>query len=132
MRIGAPKEIFKGETRVAMTPESAVQLQKWGHECFVEAGAGEKAGFSDEAVFFSISSPTCVPRFVAASPADVRQRGVMLSITRIDHPAVGPFGRSKSAAGNTGTLTASQEGCQSRSFGPRLRSPKGKPAVRSG
>ncbi|WP_262269858.1 Re/Si-specific NAD(P)(+) transhydrogenase subunit alpha [Microvirga yunnanensis] len=49
MKIGAPKEIIAGESRVALTPESALQLQKLGHTCFVEAGAGEKAGFSDAA-----------------------------------------------------------------------------------
>jgi NAD(P) transhydrogenase subunit alpha len=49
MKLGVLKEIFEGEARVAMTPESAVQLQKLGHACFVEVGAGEKAGFSDAA-----------------------------------------------------------------------------------
>ncbi|KFE34119.1 Re/Si-specific NAD(P)(+) transhydrogenase subunit alpha [Thioclava atlantica] len=49
MKIGAPKEIFEGEARVAMTPDSALQLQKLGHECFIETGAGLKAGFTDEA-----------------------------------------------------------------------------------
>ena len=49
MKIGAPKEIFEGENRVAMTPDSAVQLQKLGHSCVIEAGAGAKAGFSDAA-----------------------------------------------------------------------------------
>ncbi|MDP3339725.1 Re/Si-specific NAD(P)(+) transhydrogenase subunit alpha [Frigidibacter sp.] len=49
MKIGAPKEIFPGEARVAMTPDSALQLQKLGHECFVEAGAGKGAGISDAA-----------------------------------------------------------------------------------
>ncbi|MFC7704066.1 Re/Si-specific NAD(P)(+) transhydrogenase subunit alpha [Plastorhodobacter daqingensis] len=49
MKIGAPRELFEGEARVAMTPESALQLQKLGHECLVEAGAGKLAGFSDEA-----------------------------------------------------------------------------------
>lgn len=49
MKIGAPKETFEGEARVAMTPDSAVQLRKLGHDCFVEAGAGAKAGFSDAA-----------------------------------------------------------------------------------
>ena len=47
VKIGAPKEISEGENRVAMTPDSAVLLQKLGHECFIEAGAGAKAGFSD-------------------------------------------------------------------------------------
>ncbi|MCP5324438.1 MAG: Re/Si-specific NAD(P)(+) transhydrogenase subunit alpha [Rhodobacteraceae bacterium] len=49
MKIGAPKETFEGEARVAMTPDSAVQLQKLGHACFVQSGAGVAAGFSDAA-----------------------------------------------------------------------------------
>ncbi len=49
MKIGTPKEVFEGEARVAMTPDSALQLQKLGHECYVESGAGAKAGFSDAA-----------------------------------------------------------------------------------
>ncbi|MEM9524804.1 MAG: Re/Si-specific NAD(P)(+) transhydrogenase subunit alpha, partial [Pseudomonadota bacterium] len=48
MKIGAPKEIFEGEARVAMTPESALQLQKLGYECAIESGAGAGAGFSDQ------------------------------------------------------------------------------------
>jgi len=49
VKIGTPKEISEGEARVAMTPESAGQLQKLGHDCVIEAGAGEAAGFSDAA-----------------------------------------------------------------------------------
>ncbi len=47
MKIGTPKEIFQGENRVAMTPDSARQLQKLGHECLIETGAGAAAGFAD-------------------------------------------------------------------------------------
>lgn len=49
VKIGAPKEVTAGESRVAMTPESALQLQKLGHSCLVETGAGQAAGFPDEA-----------------------------------------------------------------------------------
>ena len=49
VKIGAPKEIFEGEARVAMTPDSALQLQKLGHECFIQAGEGHAAGFADAA-----------------------------------------------------------------------------------
>ena len=49
MRVGTPKELFAGEARVAMTPDSALQLQKLGFECLLEKGTGEKAGYSDEA-----------------------------------------------------------------------------------
>jgi NAD(P) transhydrogenase subunit alpha len=41
--------VFEGEARVAMTPDSALQLQKLGHECFIETGAGVRAGFLDSA-----------------------------------------------------------------------------------
>ncbi len=47
MKIGAPKEIFAGEQRVALTPASATLLQKLGYECVVETGAGLGAGISD-------------------------------------------------------------------------------------
>jgi NAD(P) transhydrogenase subunit alpha len=49
LKIGAPKEIEPGESRVAMTPDSALQLQKLGYDCAIESGAGEAAGFSDAA-----------------------------------------------------------------------------------
>ena len=47
MKLGVPKEIIEGEARVALTPESAAQLQKLGYDCAIEAGAGAAAGFSD-------------------------------------------------------------------------------------
>ena len=49
MKIGAPREIFEGENRVAMTPDSVQALAKLGHSSVIEAGAGAKAGFSDDA-----------------------------------------------------------------------------------
>lgn len=41
--------MFAGEARVAMTPDSAVQLQRVGYECLIETGAGLAAGLVDEA-----------------------------------------------------------------------------------
>ncbi|MGR4067478.1 Re/Si-specific NAD(P)(+) transhydrogenase subunit alpha [Halomonas sp. LR3S48] len=49
MKIGAPKELAKGEARVALTPDSAQFIQKLGHECLIESGAGIAAGFDDDA-----------------------------------------------------------------------------------
>ena len=49
MKIGAPKEVFEGEARVAMTPDSAKAIQKLGHDCMIESGAGLGAGFDDAA-----------------------------------------------------------------------------------
>ena len=49
MKIGAPREVHPGECRVAITPDTAAQLQKLGFSVSIEAGAGEKAHFSDDA-----------------------------------------------------------------------------------
>ena len=49
LKIGTPRELYAGENRVALTPDSALQLQKLGHECLVETGAGRGAGISDDA-----------------------------------------------------------------------------------
>ncbi len=49
MKIGTPKEVYEGEARVAMTPESAQALQKLGYDCAIETGAGALAGFTDAA-----------------------------------------------------------------------------------
>ena len=59
MKIGAPKETFEGEARVALTPESAGRLQKLGYECLVESGAGAKASISDQA--YAAAGVTVVP-----------------------------------------------------------------------
>ncbi|MBL1321494.1 MAG: Re/Si-specific NAD(P)(+) transhydrogenase subunit alpha [Methylophaga sp.] len=45
--MGTVKESYEGENRVAMTPDSAKQLQKLGYDCAIEAGAGIASGFSD-------------------------------------------------------------------------------------
>ena len=48
MLIGCPKETAADEKRVALTPDSALQLQKLGYECMIETGAGDTAGFRDD------------------------------------------------------------------------------------
>lgn len=47
MRIGVPKEVKAGETRVAITPDSAKKLIKLGYEVSVQAGAGREAALPD-------------------------------------------------------------------------------------
>jgi len=47
MRIGCPKEIKAQEFRVGLTPESAAELVRAGHEVFLEAGAGLGIGAED-------------------------------------------------------------------------------------
>lgn len=47
MIIGVPKETASGETRVAAAPDTIKKLKQRGFSVVVEAGAGERAGFSD-------------------------------------------------------------------------------------
>jgi alanine dehydrogenase len=48
MRIGVPTEIKDNEYRVGMTPSGARDLKADGHDVFVQKGAGNGSGFSDE------------------------------------------------------------------------------------
>lgn len=48
MRIGCPKEIKVREYRVGLTPESAAELVRAGHEVLMEKGAGLGIGAADE------------------------------------------------------------------------------------
>jgi alanine dehydrogenase len=48
MRIGVPTEIKTDEYRVGMTPSGAAVLAADGHEVFVQSGAGNGSGFSDD------------------------------------------------------------------------------------
>ena len=49
MLIGVPREISRGERRVALVPDVVPQLTRAGHRVIVERGAGQRAGFTDEA-----------------------------------------------------------------------------------
>ena len=42
MRVGCPKEIKTQEYRVGLTPESAAELVRAGHEVLIETGAGTR------------------------------------------------------------------------------------------
>jgi alanine dehydrogenase len=46
--VGIPKEIKDMEGRVSMQPDGVAELVHHGHEVYVQAGAGEGAGFTDE------------------------------------------------------------------------------------
>jgi len=46
--IAVPKEIFPGENRVALVPDTASKLIKKGFQINVEKGAGINAGFTDD------------------------------------------------------------------------------------
>jgi alanine dehydrogenase len=48
MRIGVPTEIKDNEYRVGMTPPGVKDLTSNGHQVFIQKGAGNGSGFSDE------------------------------------------------------------------------------------
>ena len=47
MKIGVPKEIKEQESRVAVLPSVVYQLNRLGHEVYVEQDAGTGAGYPD-------------------------------------------------------------------------------------
>jgi NAD(P) transhydrogenase subunit alpha len=49
MQIGVPTETMVGETRVAVTPETAKKLQGQGHQLRIQSGAGVAASAVDQA-----------------------------------------------------------------------------------
>ncbi|MBB3526960.1 NAD(P) transhydrogenase subunit alpha [Rhizobium sp. BK456] len=49
MKIGSCREVHRDEARVALTPDSAIELKKLGYGCSIETGAGLAAGFTDDA-----------------------------------------------------------------------------------
>jgi alanine dehydrogenase len=48
MRIGIPTEIKPLEGRIALVPDACGELVKAGHHLFVQQGAGDASGFSDQ------------------------------------------------------------------------------------
>ena len=48
MRIGVPRELAPGESRVALAPHAVHELARAGHRVVVEAGAGEASSIADE------------------------------------------------------------------------------------
>ncbi len=76
VKIGALTEVFPGENRVAMTPDSAMQLAKLGHTACIQAGAGAKAGFPDAA--YAAAGVEVLPdaaSVIAAADVIVKVRG---------------------------------------------------------
>ncbi len=48
MRIGIPRELKAREGRVGLIPSACAELVRNDHEVYVEAGAGEKSGYTDQ------------------------------------------------------------------------------------
>jgi H+-translocating NAD(P) transhydrogenase subunit alpha len=69
MKAGVPRETYPDERRVALVPGVLAPLAKAGIETLVEAGAGERAGFSDDA--YRDKGAQVVSRADVFSQADV-------------------------------------------------------------
>jgi NAD(P) transhydrogenase subunit alpha len=81
MKIGVPVEQLPGEQRVALVPATIAALKKAGFDVFVERGAGERAGFPDNAYLEKGAQ-------IAASRADVFTSDVLLQVRTGDFPAM--------------------------------------------
>ena len=78
MRIAVLAEQRTGERRVALTPDAATKLIADGHTVDIESGAGEAAGFTDDA-YRDIGATVTTDRATAIGAG-----GVIISVTRPD------------------------------------------------
>ena len=87
MRIGVPVETLAGERRVALVPEGVGRLKKRGIEVAVAAGAGDRAGFRDEA-------------YRAAGAAVVSQDDALGAdvVVKVQRPAAEEIGKLRNGA----------------------------------
>lgn len=83
MRIAVRKETLDHERRVALVPDAAGRLVKAGHRVAVEKGAGQRAGFSDDA----FAEAGCEP--AADVSAAVAGADVLFEVQPIDQGAAG-------------------------------------------
>src|ERR1700757_1249714 len=102
MLIGVPLETAAGETRVAVTPETAKKLKAQGHVLRVQSGAGVAASAPDEAY--------------AASGAEIVDRGAALGadlVLKVRAPLADELGLMKPGAVLVGMLNPfDREGLQ--------------------
>jgi NAD(P) transhydrogenase subunit alpha len=69
MTVGIPRESWPGETRVALIPAAVATLAKAGLQVVVERGAGQAAGFPDEA--YASHGAQVVDRTTVFASADI-------------------------------------------------------------
>lgn len=105
MKVAVVKELFPGETRVALVPANVPQLTKANIDVVVQSGAGEAAGFTDEQ--YQDKGATIAASLQAACEADVllkvRAAGMdaddgaeIFGLLRKEHVVIGacdPLGR---------------------------------------
>jgi alanine dehydrogenase len=69
MRVGVVRETKTSEGRVALTPAGARELSSRGHAVLVERGAGERAGFADNA--YRVAGAALVDRDAAWAESEL-------------------------------------------------------------
>ena len=95
MKIGVPRETADGETRVALTPQTAGQLAGDGVEILVQAGAGVSSYFGDEQ--YTEAGATIVP-----DAGTLYQQADL--ILRVGRPTDAEIGQLRSGQALIGTL----------------------------
>ena len=92
MLIGVPKEIKDHEYRVGLLPEGVEQLTRAGHMVRVQAAAGARIGFADEA--YKAAGATVVASAAEAYGADlvIKVKELQRSEFRLIHPRQILFG----------------------------------------
>ncbi len=98
MKIAVPRETAEGETRVALTPQTAGQLRGDGVEVIVQRGAGEASFIADEA--WTEAGVTIVPD----APALYGQADMVLRVGRPTEEELGMLRPGTILIGTLGTL----------------------------
>jgi H+-translocating NAD(P) transhydrogenase subunit alpha len=88
MRVGVPRESYRGETRVAVIPAGVATLVKAGLQVAVEQGAGAAAGFTDEAYRAQGAE-------IVARPAIFNTADIVLQVRAIPAEADGRPGQTR-------------------------------------
>jgi H+-translocating NAD(P) transhydrogenase subunit alpha len=116
MRVGAPKETWPGETRVALIPTGVALLKKAGLDVVIEQGAGTAAGFPDAAYMQSGAQIAARSEVFSTSDIILQVRSVPpeLSLLRSGQTVIGfadPLGSPDaiSAIAQTGAAALSME-----------------------
>jgi alanine dehydrogenase len=81
MRVGVPREVKPGETRVSLTPHGAEALKDAGAEVRIQAGAGEESGFPDDE--YAAAGARIVPSAAEAWETDL--------VVKVKEPVPGEF-----------------------------------------
>jgi len=93
MRIGVPAETTAGETRVAVTPETAKKIIAQGHQVHIQSGAGLSASVTDTAY-----------EAVGAQITDAASALAAELVLKVRAPSPSELGHMKSGAALVGML----------------------------